>query len=159
MRTSHFAALLLVAGTLVGTEGCSTSASHVLKKYLWSERTFLCYGHGEQGEFFYLQATDRENPRFRELFIKMFPLLLSGEGDLSGALHSWMLHNSKTKVLAYSGPPQEVSQVLDEQGRSLEEWRYEHFVLTFREDRLLEVRAKGHFPGQEYVWTERHIDK
>ena len=119
---------------------------------LLGERTQICYGYGEEGEFFYLQhalGSNRiDNPRFRELNAKT---------DLTGSYWSCTIGSSQRHVLQKSsGSPLAKRSAPTGSLAYDEEWDYQRFVLLFKRGRLIDVRPKG-TEHPEYLWRETYI--
>ena len=123
------------------------------------EKTQICYGYGEEGEFFYLQhtlgANRGDDPRFRELIAKSFDETTKTDIPLHGGVHFWGPGETQRETLKYTGVPLAKRAVSGELQHD-EEWDYQRFVLLFKRGRLVDVRPKG-TEHPEYLWRETYI--
>jgi hypothetical protein len=130
-----------------------------LRKVL-GERTQICYGYGEEGEFFYLQHTLGANraghARFEELVAKA-DAASKANRTLPGGIHFWGPGDSQRHILKYTGSPFAKRVVSETLGHD-EEWEYQRFVLLFRRGRLVDVRPKG-TEHPEFLWRETYVPK
>jgi len=124
------------------------------------ERTEICYGYGEQGEYFYLQhtlgANRGDNPRFQELVAKADAASRANR-NLPGGVHYWSPGESQRHTLKYTGVPLTKRAVAGEPQHD-EEWEYQRVILMFKRGRLVDVRPKG-TEQPEYLWREAYIPK
>ena len=145
---------------LVGysSAGCSGEMSPWMRKLL-GERTQICYGYGEDGEFFYLQhtlgANRGDDPRFQELVAKSFDARTKTNIPLPGGGRCWAVGENHRTVLKYTGAPLAKRPVAGEPQHD-EEWEYPRVVLLFKRGRLVDVRPKG-TEQPEYLWRETYI--
>jgi len=142
------------------TVGCSNEMSPWLRKVL-GERTQICYGYGEDGEFFYLQhtlgANRGDDPRFRELIAKSFDARTRTNISLPGGSRCWAVGEKQRHTLKYTGTPLTKRPVAGNPQYD-EEWGYQRVVLLFQRGRLVDVRPKG-TEHPEFVWRETYIPK
>ncbi len=140
----------IVGICLIGhsSAGCSDMNPWVRK--ILGERTQICYGYGEQGEFFNLQFHEIDNERRRELGKEI------GRGTLSGDKRCWAVGENQRTTLKYTGSPLTKRPVTGESHD--EEWEYQRVVLLFKQGRLVDVRPKG-TEHPEYLWRETYIPK
>jgi hypothetical protein len=131
-----------------------------LRKVL-GERTQICYGYGEEGEYFYLQHTLGANrsghPRFEELVAKHFDERTRTRRPLPGGVHFWGPGETQRETLKYTGTPLTKRPVAGEPQHD-EEWEYQRVILLFQHGRLVDVRPKG-TEHPEYLWRETYIPK
>ncbi len=139
--------------------GCSDMSPWVRK--VLGERTQICYGYGEEGEFFYLQhalGSNRiDNPRFRELIAKSFDAKTRTDIPLLGGMRCWAVGEEQRTTLKYTGAPLIKRSVAGESQHD-EEWEYQRVVLLFQHGCLVDVRPKG-TEHPEYLWRETYIPK
>ncbi len=128
------------------TGGCSDMHPWVRK--LLGERTQICYGYGEKGEFSYLGFRGIDNARRRELGKEI------GKGTLSGDVRCWDIGENQRTTLKYTGAPLAKRPVAGELHD--EEWDYQRVVLLFQRGRLVDVRPKG-TEHPEFLWRETYI--
>lgn len=134
--------------------GCSDMNPWVRKAL--GEQTQICYGYGEQGEFFYLQHSvgyKSRHPRFEELIAKSDAARKANK-TLSGGVHFWGLGETQRETLKYTGTP--LTKRLVAGDLHDEEWEYQRVVLLFKRGRLVDVRPKG-TEHPEYLWRETYI--
>ena len=115
------------------------------------ERTQICYGYGEMGEFFYLQFQGIDNSRRRELGNEI------GNGTLSGEKRCWAIGEKQHTTLKYTGAPLTKRAIVGEPQYD-EEWDYQRVILLFKRGRLVDVRPKG-TEQPEYLWREAYLPK
>lgn len=142
------------------TVGCSAEMSPWVRKVL-GEREQICYGYGEEGEFFYLQhalgAKRADDPRFRELIAKSFDQTTKTDIPLVGGIRCWAVGEKPRTTLKYTGAPL-IKRPVAENPQYDEEWEYPRVVLLFQHGRLVDVRPKG-TEHPEYLWRETYIPK
>lgn len=142
-----FLSICLVGQT---SAGCSNEMSPWLRKVL-GEQTQVCYGYGEEGEFFNLQFHGIDNERRRELGKEI------GKGTLSGDVRCWALGEKQRTMFKYTGAPL-TKRAVPGGLQYDEEWEYPRVVLLFQRGRLVDVRPKG-TEQPEFVWRETYIPK
>jgi len=159
MRCKPWTLLGALSICLVGhsSAGCSEMSPWVRK--VLGERTQICYGYGEMGEFFYLQSTLGDNrfnhPRFEELSRKDSETRGHLPGDLP---RCWGIGDRQRHILKYSSGPPLAKRAVAGNSQYDEEWDYQRVVLLFQRGRLVDVQPKG-TEHPEYLWREAYIPK
>ena len=148
MTSRRWTLLGLLSCCLLGQTSAGCSDMHPWVRKLLGERTQICYGYGEEGEFFYLQFQGIDNVRRRELGKQI------GKGTLTGGVYFWGPGERQHHTLKYTGAPLTKRSVAGEPYD--EEWDYPRVVLRFKRGRLIDVRPKG-TEHPEYLWQETYI--